>query len=503
MEAAERHKAAGTAQFKSLDYAAAHESYLRGAKLLAGDEAAVELHATLLSNAALCALKCSGWWQAAFAAAAASAVLYQAGGAASLEKYRALAAKARFREAVAALGLGLLSSAVALLEGGPQGDADFAKQLASAKKRLAAINGEDDGDAIESEYRQLVGAVGADAAGEKQGWVDELSATAAGRERLCTLYGFLDARGSGGWAEPLSRREAARVRYAALRYSVKKLFQAGKQAKVEAALGVRRWVTPAEAAANAASGLAAPSATLAADLPPQAHAALAPTNALLDPAQVSQLQQRRFVVIDPPDAAHQQHGHVSLDAVARAADEARRWIAEGVMHTDPEDGCNPEQRATELQFWSAASVDRLRAAQPGLSACADVLNRLRSTLAQALDIGLRVPTSMMLASYPTSAFYRPHLDSYGPDDNPRLLTVLLYLAWEPREGGELRLHSRPAEGEAGDSSTSAQHIDITPVPGRIVIFYAREVEHEVRPSRGERIALTLWLWTQEEDDYGR
>ena len=44
---------------------------------------------------------------------------------------------------------------------------------------------------------------------------------------------------------------------------------------------------------------------------------------------------------------------------------------------------------------------------------------------------------------------------------------------------------------------------VEPLPGRVVVFWAREVEHEVLLSQGERLAATLWIWGIEKDDLGR
>ena len=91
------------------------------------------------------------------------------------------------------------------------------------------------------------------------------------------------------------------------------------------------------------------------------------------------------------------------------------------------------------------------------------------------------------------AHYRRHLDSYDGKDIPRIVTVLLYLVWEPRAAGELRAF-------VGEPPAAR---DIAPVPGRAVVFMAQEVEHEVLRSQGERFALTLWIWDVKKDARGR
>ena len=44
---------------------------------------------------------------------------------------------------------------------------------------------------------------------------------------------------------------------------------------------------------------------------------------------------------------------------------------------------------------------------------------------------------------------------------------------------------------------------VQPQAGRLCVFFSQEVEHEVLPSKGERLAITLWIWSVERDDQGR
>ena len=67
----------------------------------------------------------------------------------------------------------------------------------------------------------------------------------------------------------------------------------------------------------------------------------------------------------------------------------------------------------------------------------------------------------------------------------RALTMLLYLnpGWDAAaDGGCLRVHS-PRFGAR----------DISPTLGRVVLFDARRVWHEVLPSAKRRLALTQWI----------
>ena len=79
-------------------------------------------------------------------------------------------------------------------------------------------------------------------------------------------------------------------------------------------------------------------------------------------------------------------------------------------------------------------------------------------------------------------------------------------------GGQLRLYppvspARSAASNHGDAPTSApptKHLtDVDPKPGRLCVFFAQEMEHEVLRSEGERFAITLWIWSTAKDDRGR
>lgn len=136
-------------------------------------------------------------------------------------------------------------------------------------------------------------------------------------------------------------------------------------------------------------------------------------------------------------------------------------------------------------------MGKLDSEKPALAFCIRSMFNLAQLLTDELKLQLRVPQSVLLASYPPDSFYRRHLDSYAGEDIPRFFTVLIYLVWEPREGGELRCHL--------DSETR----DVEPIPGRVVVFYSQEVEHEVLRSVGRRMALTLWIWDMKPDLKGR
>jgi len=113
---------------------------------------------------------------------------------------------------------------------------------------------------------------------------------------------------------------------------------------------------------------------------------------------------------------------------------------------------------------------------------------------------LAPPQSLQLAVYDgDGAFYARHVDNPGAGargaaDGPpglrtgdRAVTAIVYLnpAWRGEDGGELRLW--PPGGEEG------AWVDVEPRAGRLLLFDATRVEHEVRPARARRWALSAWV----------
>ena len=89
------------------------------------------------------------------------------------------------------------------------------------------------------------------------------------------------------------------------------------------------------------------------------------------------------------------------------------------------------------------------------------------------------------------SFYTRHYDNprllQNGVDNLRRVTILLYLNedWNAEEsGGELRLHVK---------SKDVLDVKISPQANRCVLFFSDLIEHEVLPSHGHRLALTVWL----------
>lgn len=94
------------------------------------------------------------------------------------------------------------------------------------------------------------------------------------------------------------------------------------------------------------------------------------------------------------------------------------------------------------------------------------------------------------AIYPEGTGYQRHLDVFKNDDR-RQLSLVCYLNetdWAPEDGGELVLYL-PIPGDEIEKV-------LPPLPGQLVIFQSRELEHEVRPARRRRMSLTGWLKTR-------
>lgn len=96
----------------------------------------------------------------------------------------------------------------------------------------------------------------------------------------------------------------------------------------------------------------------------------------------------------------------------------------------------------------------------------------------------------MLAYYPSDgARYMRHVDN--PDGNGRLLTTIYYLnsKWTEGDGGCLRLFRGDDGGELAC---------IAPLLDRVVCFWSdSRVPHEVLPSHGERMAISVWFHARE------
>ncbi len=108
------------------------------------------------------------------------------------------------------------------------------------------------------------------------------------------------------------------------------------------------------------------------------------------------------------------------------------------------------------------------------------LEALKVSLNGACFLGL-VDLECHYAIYPPGAGYVRHLDR-SPAGVERVVSVVLYLneGWTADDGGELRLFAEPT-------------VDVRPSGGTLVLFLSDSLEHQVLPTRRERLSLTGWF----------
>ena len=69
----------------------------------------------------------------------------------------------------------------------------------------------------------------------------------------------------------------------------------------------------------------------------------------------------------------------------------------------------------------------------------------------------------------------------------------------PGAGGELRCYLGTAPTDT-TGATATETVDVAPAPGRLVLFRARDLVHEVRPVVGwRRAALSVWVLRDARD----
>eukprot|EP00621_Florenciella_sp_RCC1693_P010524 CAMPEP_0182527704 /NCGR_PEP_ID=MMETSP1323-20130603/4022_1 /TAXON_ID=236787 /ORGANISM="Florenciella parvula, Strain RCC1693" /LENGTH=1032 /DNA_ID=CAMNT_0024736727 /DNA_START=238 /DNA_END=3336 /DNA_ORIENTATION=+ len=127
-----------------------------------------------------------------------------------------------------------------------------------------------------------------------------------------------------------------------------------------------------------------------------------------------------------------------------------------------------------------ASIDRL------------VFRELGSRVQRLRHLSER--TDPMLAIYPGGGSrFQKHIDNTARDG--RRLTVLCYLnpEYTPADGGALRVLECGSPEDGGMTA-----LDVAPVAGRLAMFYADEMPHEVRPAHGMRHAMTVWYYDKNE-----
>ena len=174
-----------------------------------------------------------------------------------------------------------------------------------------------------------------------------------------------------------------------------------------------------------------------------------------------------------------QDNFLAPELIQQLAEECRNQYALGQLH---EAGVG---KANQFAIKKSVRGDQIRWLETGMSTCTDLyldeMNKLRLLLNEQLFLGLK-NSENHFAVYTSGAFYQKHVDRFRDDDS-RIISSVLYLNsdWEPKHGGELRLH------------LNTQLYDIAPIANRLVLFISADIWHEVLPAKAERLSLTGWF----------
>lgn len=147
---------------------------------------------------------------------------------------------------------------------------------------------------------------------------------------------------------------------------------------------------------------------------------------------------------------------------------------------------------TEFRINESIRGDYIRwidkaSAPPPLNDYIERLNVLMRFINRSLFLSLK-DVELHTTVYPAGAYYKRHLDQFKAGDH-RKLSVICYLNkdWTDALGGQLRLYIKGGI------------IDVLPLAGRLVCFRSDNIEHEVLPSRKERLSVTGWMLDREAD----
>jgi translation elongation factor EF-1beta len=200
-------------------------------------------------------------------------------------------------------------------------------------------------------------------------------------------------------------------------------------------------------------------------------------------AHVKQLLHQGFTVLDDFVA-----GDVANDAARVVGESLTKYPDlghDGIQWRFPE----PRTARSDVAVWLT----------PGQRPATDVVfaegvlpafERLKGELCSILSLqGLG---EHQLAWYPAeSSGYKRHTDAMAddcPTSSQRKVTAILYCnpGWVCEDGGALRLWLPDHLG--------AGSVDVEPVSGRLLLFLAGCIQHEVRPSYNKRCAVTCWYF---------
>lgn len=153
----------------------------------------------------------------------------------------------------------------------------------------------------------------------------------------------------------------------------------------------------------------------------------------------------------------------------------------------------------ELKIKAAAPIRKFNALKELITSCDTIIEQLKDHVDNVKGIYER--SDAMLAIYPGGGSrFAKHIDNTTHDG--RRLTVLVYLNpnWTRDLGGALRLTpvSNPDPNIPPTQDYSNKRIDVFPEAGRLLIFYSSIIHHEVLPTYGDRLALTVWYYDETE-----
>ena len=130
-------------------------------------------------------------------------------------------------------------------------------------------------------------------------------------------------------------------------------------------------------------------------------------------------------------------------------------------------------------LWLDTNNDNLAVAE--LQFCEQISN-LIEYLNQTCYLGLK-SYELHYSCYEVGDFYHRHLDQFKQNGS-RKLSLICYLNenWNEKDGGQLRI-------ELENDNLA----DIPPLAGRLVMFWADKIWHQVLPTQKIRQSLTGWL----------
>lgn len=211
----------------------------------------------------------------------------------------------------------------------------------------------------------------------------------------------------------------------------------------------------------------------------------------------------------PPDAGatlrrgdvHVQPGFVppqQLDALRR---DLAALASTGRFERAASFGSDGQPDLLRAAFTAAPDLDRS-------AAFAELFDRFMSLgveLAAALETPLASGVELACVIYPVGGYYLRHVDATATDVSTarrrRAFSFICYLnelGWQPRDGGELRIHPAGPPNRDSTEGIISGYQDILPEGGTLVLFDSMRVWHEVRPTHRERACLVGWFRHNEE-----